>query len=104
MKDWPSAFIYSKEFWFLDLSEVQKSVRENLNDLDLSHYRHNASIITFLKFVYSEKTTKFWKISNLLLSVCTVDKSKVKILKNFVAFSEYINFKCLVDQALNSNK
>ena len=37
---------YSKEFWFLDLSEVQKSVREYLNGLDLSPYRHNASIIT----------------------------------------------------------
>ena len=27
------------------------------------------------------------------MSVCTVDKSKVKILQNFVAFSEYTNFK-----------
>ena len=46
-----------------------------------------------LKFIYSEKATKFCKISNLLLSVCTVDESKVKILQNFVAFSEYMNFK-----------
>ena len=27
-----------------------------------------------------------------LLSVCTVDKSKVEISQNFVAFSEYLNF------------
>jgi hypothetical protein len=26
------------------------------------------------------------------LSVCTVDKSKVEISQNFVAFSEYTNF------------
>ena len=45
-----------------------------------------------LKFIYSEKATKFWKIFTLLLSVCTVYKSKVKISHNFVAFSEYMNF------------
>ena len=46
-----------------------------------------------LKFIYSEKATKFCEISPLLLSVCTVHKSKVDILQNFVAFSEYTNFK-----------
>ena len=46
-----------------------------------------------LKFIYSEKATKFCEIFTLLLSVCTVDKSKVKISQNFVAFSEYTNFK-----------
>ena len=45
-----------------------------------------------LKFIYSEKATKFCEIFTLLLSVCTVDKSKVKISQNFVAFSEYTNF------------
>ena len=45
-----------------------------------------------LKFAYSEKATKFCEISTLLLSVCTVDKSKVEISQNFVAFSEYMNF------------
>ena len=34
-------------------------------------------IWAMVKFMYSEKATKFCKISNLLLSVCTVDKSKV---------------------------
>ena len=47
-----------------------------------------------LKFIYSEKATKFCEISTFLLSVCTVDKSKVEILQNFVAFSEYTNFTC----------
>ena len=48
-----------------------------------------------VKFIYSEKATKFCKIFTLLLSVCTVDKSKVKILQNFLAFSEYMNFNCV---------
>ena len=44
-----------------------------------------------LKFIYSEKATKF----NLLLSYVVPVKSKVKIAQNFVAFSEYMNFKGL---------
>ena len=42
--------------------------------------------------IHIEKATKFCEISTLLLFVCTVDKSKVVILQNFVAFSEYTNF------------
>ena len=52
-----------------------------------------------LKFIYSEKATKFCEISNLLLTVCTVVKSKVEISQNFVAFSEYMNFINKNDQA-----
>ena len=46
-----------------------------------------------LKFIYSEKATKFCKISTLLclFFVVTV-KSTVQISQNFVAFSEYMNF------------
>ena len=44
-----------------------------------------------LKFIYSQKATKFCEI--LLLTVCTVVKSKGKISQNFVAFSKYMNFK-----------
>ena len=47
----------------------------------------------YLKFIYSEKATTFCEISTLLLTVCTAVKSKVEILQNFVAFSEYMNFK-----------
>ena len=50
------------------------------------------AIINILKFIYSEKATKFREISNLILTVCTVVKSKVEISQNFVAFSEYMNF------------
>ena len=46
-----------------------------------------------LKFVYSEKATKFCEISTLLLTGTTKDKSKLEISKKFVAFSDYMNFK-----------
>ena len=45
-----------------------------------------ADCILILKFIYSEKATKFCEIFTLLLTVCTVVKSKVKISQNFVAF------------------
>ena len=46
-----------------------------------------------LKFIYSEKAAKFCEIFTLLLSHVVPVKSKVKISQNFVAFSEYMNFK-----------
>ena len=45
-----------------------------------------------IKFMYSEKATKFYEIFTLLLSYVVPVKSKVKISQNFVAFSEYMNF------------
>ena len=45
-----------------------------------------------LKFIYSEKATKFCEIFTLLLTGTTEDKGKVKISQIFVAFSEYMNF------------
>ena len=46
-----------------------------------------------LKFIYSEKATKFCEIFYLLLSTVHTVKTKGKISQNFVAFSEYMNFK-----------
>ena len=46
-----------------------------------------------VKFIYSEKATKFCEIFTILLSYVMPIKSKVKILQDFVAFSEYMNFK-----------
>ena len=43
------------------------------------------------KFIYSEKATKFCEIFTLLLTTIHTVKSKMKILQNFVAFSEYMN-------------
>ena len=45
-----------------------------------------------LKFIYSEKATKFCKISTLLLTVLHTVNNKMEISQNFVAFSEYMNF------------
>ena len=45
-----------------------------------------------VKFIYSEKATKFCEISTLLLSYIMPVKSKEEISQNFVAFSEYMNF------------
>ena len=49
-----------------------------------------------IKFTYSEKATKFCEIFTLLLTTVHTLKSKVKILQNFVAFSEYMNFMKMV--------
>ena len=48
--------------------------------------------IRYVKFIYSEKATKFCEISTLFLTERTVVKSKVDISQKFVAFSEYMNF------------
>ena len=45
-----------------------------------------------VKFIYSEKATKFCEISTLLLFNVVPVKSKEEISQNFVAFSEYMNF------------
>ena len=46
-----------------------------------------------LKFIYSEKATKFCEIFPLLLTAAHTVKSKGKISQNFVAFLEFMNFK-----------
>ena len=45
--------------------------------------------ILILKFIYSEKATKFCEIFIALLSYVMLVKSKLTISQNFVAFSEY---------------
>ena len=54
---------------------------------------HHGFFLNLKKFIYSEKATKFCKISTLFWLALTEDKSKVEILQNCVAFSKYINFK-----------
>ena len=51
-----------------------------------------------VKFIYSEKATNFCEISTVDLSYVVTVKSTVEISQNFVAFSEYMNFKiaCIV--------
>ena len=50
-----------------------------------------------IKFIYSEKATNFCEISTIDLSYVVQVKSTVEILQNFLAFSEYMNFKQLVN-------
>ena len=63
-----------------------QSAKEVQAAMELYHRPGNFT----LKFIYSEKATKFFEIFPLLLTLCTVVKSKGKISQNFVAFSEYI--------------
>ena len=49
-------------------------------------------LVTLLKFIYSEKATKFCEISTVDLSYVVPVRSTVEISQNFVAFSEYMNF------------
>ena len=49
-------------------------------------------MVLYVKFIYSEKATKFCDISTLFLSYVVPVKSKVEISQNFWAFSEYMNF------------
>ena len=46
-----------------------------------------------LKFIYSEMATKFCEMFILFLSYVVTVKSKVEISQEFVALSEYMNFK-----------
>jgi hypothetical protein len=46
----------------------------------------------YIKFISYEKATIFCEIFPLLLPYVVPVKSKGKILQNFVAFSEYMNF------------
>ena len=52
--------------------------------------------ILYIKLLYSEKGTKFFKISTVDLSYVVTVKSTVEILQNFVAFSEYMNFSIMI--------
>ena len=73
-------FIEYNSTFVLGSREPSKIIEKILTDLSI------------LKIIYSEKATKFCVIFPLLLTVCTVVKSKGEILQNFVAFSECMNF------------
>ena len=51
-----------------------------------------------LKFRYSERPTKIWKkISIFVLTLKSYFKKWLEIFPNFVAFLQYLNFKCSVE-------
>ena len=68
------------------------SCKDNEADFRLKIYESifQLKLLRFLlvKFIYSEKATQFCEIFNLLWSYVSVE-----ISQNFVAFSEYMNFK-----------
>ena len=68
----------------LDISLKSESI-ENIDPI---------STELLLKFIYSEKATKFCEISTIDLSYPYVKpvKSSVEILQNVVSLSEYMNF------------
>ena len=51
------------------------------------------SSANIVKFIYSEKATKFCEIFSLLLTAVHTVKRKGKISQTFVAFSAKMNFK-----------
>ena len=57
-----------------------------------------------VKFIYSEKTTKFCKTYTLFLSYVVPVKSKLEISQNFVAFSEYMNFNIFSTNAFTNKR
>jgi hypothetical protein len=64
----------------------------NFNHITRSLIGTICKTFSHLKFIYSEKATKFFEIFTLLLSYAVPVQSKVKILQNFVAFSECMTF------------
>ena len=62
-----------------------------VNLAKISSIKKVAVYVLVVKFIFSEKATKFCKTSTLLLFYVVPVKSKIS--QNFVAFSEYMNFK-----------
>ena len=69
----------TKGIFFLDIHD------------ETSNKVHRKSLES-IKFIYSEKATKFCEISTLDLPYVVPVKSTVEISQNFVAFSEYMKF------------
>ena len=65
----------------------------NKQKVSLEFHAYIVQHCTFVKFIYSEKATNFCEISTVDLFYVVTVKSTVEISQNFVAFSEYINFK-----------
>ena len=63
-----------------DESAVPDDIKAFYQKIDEDDDDEEESKGLILKFIYSEKATKFCEIFPLILTVCTVVKSKVKIL------------------------
>ena len=79
---------------FLNDIAVQRS-KKHISWIQLLFQQFRLELLknsAILKFIYSEKATKFFEISTVDLSYVVTVKSTVEISQNFVAFSEYKNF------------
>ena len=84
------AFDQSNRVGFMALLLIKQKCIEPSTNMKQLRY------VFFLKFVFSEKATKLCEIFTLLLTVCTVVKSKVKISQNFM------NLNCNLKLALRA--
>jgi hypothetical protein len=75
---------YAKLHENAENEDIYRTVREE----DHVFVDWRSELYSQVKFIYSEKATKFGKIFTLLLTTLHTIKSKVKISQNFVAFSE----------------
>ena len=71
------------------------------NSNQLLYEKYSIWYMLLVKFIYSEKATKFCKIPTLLLSYVVPVKSKVEISQNCMAFSEYMNFNFVIYYSRN---
>ena len=70
----------------------QWEICKNLPKLKIFCTISNNLSIAYVKFIYSEKATKFCEISTLDLPYVVPVKSTLEISQNFVAFLEYMKF------------
>ena len=91
----PSSYLKQQN---LSSRATEVLMKKNISDINPISFKVTIALKKFLrntqslKFIYSEKATKFCEIFTLLLSYVVPVKSKVKISQNLVAFSEYMNF------------
>ena len=88
--EWRNLQIVYKRYASLFFAFAIDRTDNELITLEIIH-RYVEVCFKLLKFIYSEKATKFCEIFILLLSCVVPVKSKVKILQNCVAFPEYLN-------------
>ena len=81
----------SLEFSKNKFPDVQQLDRLSLESIRI--WTSALNLVIVVKFIHSKKATKFCEIyTEKDLSYIVPVKSRVEILQNFVAFSEYMNF------------
>ena len=90
--------MHTRKTGLLDKENKRQSQSDYLQKYSIENEKNNSNQLLYekysiwymllVKFIYSEKATKFCKIPTLLLSYVVPVKSKIEI----VAFSEYMNF------------